>query len=303
MPVRAPSRLRDLVDPAARFERLATGFRSAEGPIWLAAEGCLLFSDVRGDRRCRWDERDGLRVVAQPTAKGNGMTLDGEGRLVVCEHVTSCLVRMDRDGSGAGREVLASHYLGREHNSPNDVIVAADGAIYFTDPPGGRTAEWGSERERELDVTGIFRLAPGGGELQLLDDLDFPNGLCLSPDGSILYVNETPRERILGFDVGADGSLANRRLFAAGIGPGELGTVDGMKCDEQGDVWVTGPQAIWVYAPDGTRLGALPLPERPLNLHWGGPGYAWLFVTGVRSLYRLPTRTRGAREPFMGAAS
>jgi gluconolactonase len=194
--------------------------------------------------------------------------------------------------------VIASHYEGKELNSPNDVIVAADGSIYFTDPPGGRTAAWGVEREQELDFMGVFRLSQAG-ELELVGQFEFPNGLCLSPDESRLYVNETTRERILVLDLAPDGSVSNRRVFADGIGPRALGTVDGMKCDEHGNVWVTGPGCIEVLDPEGGRLGKLPLPERPLNLHWGGPDWSWLFVTTTTSLYRFKTTTRGRLEPFM----
>jgi gluconolactonase len=274
-------------------ELLGTGFRSAEGPVWVADGAYLLFSDIGGDSRRRWDERDGLRTVAEPTGNANGMTLDAAGRLIVCEHATSSLVSMDADGAGAGREVLASHYRGRELNSPNDVIVASDGSIYFTDPPGGRTAAWGVEREQELDFMGVYRL-PSTGALELVGEFEFPNGLCLSPDESRLYVDETTRGRILVLDLTAGGSVSNRRVLADGIG-----TVDGMKCDERGNVWVTGPERIEVFDPEGRRIGGVLVPERPLNLHWGGPDWSWLFVTTTTSLYRFKTTTRGRLEPFM----
>lgn len=292
-------RLLGLIDEHVACEQLADGLLSSEGPIWVEAGGYLLFSDIQHDRRCRWDERNGLQVIAEPTNKGNGMTLDAAGRLIVCEHVTSSLVRMSPDGTGAGREVLASHYQGQELNSPNDVIVASDGSIYFTDPPGGRTAKWGSEREQELDFMGVFRYPPGGGELELVGAFAFPNGLCLAPDESILYVNETAERRIIACDLARDGTISNRRVFAAGIEPAELGTVDGMRCDEHGNVWVTAPHAIWIYTPRGERLGGIAVPDRPLNFHWGGPGWQWLFVTGTTGLYRFETIARPNQEPFM----
>ncbi len=292
-------RLVDLVGADVEWEQLADGLLSSEGPIWIAEEGCLLFSDIQHNRRCRWDEQRGLQIVAEPTQKANGMTRDADGNLIVCEHITHALVRMSADGTGAGREVLASHYQSLELNSPNDVVVASDGAIYFTDPPGGRTAKWGIEREPELDFTGVFRYPPGGGELELVGKFEFPNGLCLSPGESTLYVNETANQRILAFDLGPGGVTSNRRVFASGIGSAELGTVDGMRCDEHGNVWVTGPHAIWVYTPDGKRLGGLAVPDRPLNLHWGGPDWSWLFVTGSNALYRLKTKVRPNPEPFM----
>ena len=296
-------RMLSLVAEDVSCTQLADGLLSAEGPIWVKDDGYLLFSDIRHDRRCRWDGRDGFRVVAVGTNRANGMTLDAEGRLIVCEHATSSLVRMDADGTGAGRVVLASHYNGRELNSPNDVIVASDGSIYFTDPPGGRTAAWGLEREQELDFMGVYRYPPGGGELQLIGEFSFPNGLCLPPGEQLLYVNETTEQRILAFDLGHEGTLSNRRIFAEGIGPAELGTVDGMRCDEHGNVWVTGPAAIWVYSREGQRLGAIPVPDRPLNLHWGGPDWTSLFVTGTTGLYCLETLVRPNEEPFMRTQS
>jgi gluconolactonase len=292
-------RLLDLVDADVACEQLADGLLSSEGPIWVASGSYLLFSDIQHDRRCRWDETSGFRVVAEPTGKANGMTLDAEGRLIVCEHIPHALVRMHPDGTGAGREVLASHFEGRELNSPNDVIVASDGSIYFTDPPGGRMARFGIERPQELDFTGVFRHPPDGGELELVGTFEFPNGLCLSPDESILYVNETTARRILACEFRTGGDLGSRRVFADGVEPAELGTVDGMRCDEHGNVWVTAPHAIWIYTPDGTRLGAIPIPDRPLNLHWGGEGWRSLFVTGTSGLYRIETTVRPRREPFM----
>ena len=150
----------ELVDESAEVEQLGTGFTFTEGPIWNP-DGFLLFSDMPGDVRRRWDPDSGVSEVANPSNKGNGMTIDNDGRLVVCEHVTSSVVRMDPDGRGGGREVLATHYEGRELNSPNDVVVKSDGAIYFTDPTYGRMPGFGIEREQDLDFQGVYRIAPG----------------------------------------------------------------------------------------------------------------------------------------------
>jgi gluconolactonase len=280
------------------LQELGSGFRSAEGPIWIAEEDALLFSDISADARRRWDDRSGVQVVAQPTACANGMTRDAEGRLVVCEHVTSSLVRMDAAGSGAGREVLATHYGGRELNSPNDVVVAADGSILFTDPPGGRRGQFGLEREQELDFMGVFRLPPGGEPLELLGTFEFPNGLCFSPDESLLYVNESAIGRVRVFDYAPAGPLGDGRVFADGLRD-ETGNVDGMKCDVEGNIWVTGRGGIWILGPDGVELGLLRVPDKPLNLHWGGPDWSVLFVTTASKLYRVQTKISGRREPFM----
>jgi gluconolactonase len=231
------------------------------------------------------------------------MTLDAEGRLIVCEHSTSSVVRLDPDGTGSGREVLASHYDGKELNSPNDVVVRSDGSIYFTDPTYGRMPGFGVEREQELSIQGVYRIPSGGGDTQLLvDDFGQPNGLCFSPGESLLYVNDTTNAHIRVFDVRADGSLANGRVFAESIGTASLekmDLVDGMKCDEGGNIWVTGPSGIWVLSPDGEHLGVVQIPEPVGNLHWGGPGWSSMFVCASAGLYRFETRTSARREPFM----
>ena len=294
----------DLVDRDVEVEQLGTGFTFTEGPVWNPDGQFLLFSDMPADTRRRWDERDGVRVVASPSNKSNGMTIDRDGRLLVCEHVTSSVVRMDPDGTGSGREALASHYGGRELNSPNDILVRSDGSVYFSDPWYGRMPVFGLERERDLGFQGVYRIGPGGGEPELVvdeDEFDMPNGLCFSPDESLLYVNDSTRAHIKVFDVGGDGSLSNGRLFAENIGRGELeeGLVDGMKCDERGNIWVTGPGGVWIFDSGGEHLGLLEIPETVGNLAWGGPDWNWLFVPASTSLYRVKTNVSSRREPFM----
>jgi gluconolactonase len=293
--------LHDLIDPSAEAEQIGTGFTFTEGPIWNPSGQYLLFSDMPADTRRRWDEQSGVREVAKPSNKGNGMTLDADGRLIVCEHVTSSVVRMDPDGEGGGREVLATHYEGKELNSPNDVMVHSNGAIYFSDPTYGRMPGFGLEREQDLDFQGVYRIPPGGGDLTLLvDDFVQPNGLCFSPDESLLYINDTDHSHIRVFDVADDGTISNSRLFAEGIGDAAKAVyVDGMKCDERGNVWVTGTNGIWVFSPDGEHLGVIEIPENAGNLHWGGPDWNWLFVPASTSVYRVKTKVSGRREPFM----
>jgi gluconolactonase len=300
--VRAESdQLHELIDADAEVEQLGTGFTFTEGPIWNPDGNFLLFSDMPGDTRRRWDEQGGVTEVAKPSNKGNGMTLDAQGRLIVCEHVTSSVVRMDPDGSGSGREVLATHYEGKELNSPNDVIVHSSGGIYFSDPTYGRMPGFGVERAQDLDFQGVYRLAPEDGDPELLvDDFVQPNGLCFSPDESLLYINDTDPSHIRVFDVADDGTISNSRLFAEGIGDAAKAEyVDGMKCDERGNVWVTGTNGIWVFTPGGEHLGVIEIPENAGNIHWGGPDWSWLFVPASTSVYRVKTKTRGRREPFM----
>jgi gluconolactonase len=292
----------ELVDEDAALERLGTGFTFTEGPIWNP-DGFLLFSDMPGDVRRRWDEQGGVQEVANPSNKGNGMTIDNDGRLVVCEHVTSSVVRMDPDGKGGGREVLATHYEGKELNSPNDVVVKSDGAISFSDPTYGRMPGFGIEREQDLDFQGVYRIAPGGGDPQLLvDDFDQPNGLCFSTDESLLYINDTTRAHIRVFDVQSDGTLANSRVLADGIGSGSLeigDLVDGMKLDERGNVWVTGPGGVCVFDPDGNHIGTVEVPENVGNINWGGPDWNQLFIPATTSMYRIQCKVSGNRLPYM----
>jgi gluconolactonase len=299
--VNAPAFL-ELVAEDAELEQLGTGFTFTEGPIWNP-DGFLLFSDMPGDVRRRWDPDGGVSEVANPSNKGNGMTIDNDGRLVVCEHVTSSVVRMDPDGTGGGREVLATHYEGRELNSPNDVVVKSDGAIYFTDPTYGRMPGFGLEREQDLDFQGVYRIPPGGGDPQLMvDDFAQPNGLCFSTDESLLYINDTDRAHIRVFDVQADGTLANSRVLADGIGSGKLeigDLVDGMKLDERGNVWVTGPGGVCVFNPEGEHIGTVEVPENVGNVNWGGPDWNWLFIPATSSVYRIECKVSGNRLPYM----
>jgi gluconolactonase len=289
-----------LVDLYAPVGQAGRGFTFTEGPIWHPVENYLLFSDMPADVRRRWDERGGVREVRRPSNKHNGLTYDADLNLVVCEHATSSLVRERPDGR---REVLASHFNGRELNSPNDVCVASNGSIYFSDPWYGRMPVYGVERPRQLGFQGVYRIPPGGGEPQLLVErslFDQPNGLCFSPDESVLYVNDTAQANIRAFDVAADGSLGAPRMFATAIKSElEPGLPDGMKCDMFGNVWVTGPGGIWVYAPSGVLLGKVRIPEMAANLTWGGLDWRTLFVTATHSLYKLPTKVGPHAEPYM----
>lgn len=295
---------RKLIDEAAPLRRIGSGFTFTEGPIWHPVEQHLLFSDMPADVRRRWDEISGVSEVMRPSNKGNGMTYDSRLNLLVCEHSTSSVARFGPDGR---REVLASHFEGKELNSPNDLCVASDGSIYFTDPWYGRMEGFGVERPRELGWQGVFRIRPGreGEEPELLVErylFTQPNGLCFSPDERLLYVNDTEQANIRVFDVKDDGSLGRGRLFASGIKDSQKpGVPDGMKCDAEGNVWVTAPGGLWVYDPDGRLLGKIAVPELPANLHWGGSDWRTLFVAASTSVYAVETRVGPRLEPFMHA--
>ena len=290
--------LASLIDPDAALTCLGSGYEFTEGPVWSAVEECLYFSDMPGDIRRRWSEKGGVVEVRNPSNKCNGMTYDAAGNLYVCEHATSKLIMETAAGE---RRVLASHWQGKELNSPNDVVLRSDRMIYFSDPIYGRVPVFGIERSQELNFQGLFRVSPDGKLHLESDDFEAPNGLCFSPDEKLLYVNDSARAHIRVFPVGSDGTLGKSRLFARRIGIGDLagGVVDGMKCDERGNVYVTGPRGIWVLSPGGVHLGVIGMPEHAGNLNWGGRDWDELFCACSTSIYRVKLKVRGNRVAYM----
>jgi gluconolactonase len=296
------SEFENLIDPYAPVAQVGTGFDFTEGPIWHPLDHFLLFSDMPADVRRRWDARRGVVEVRRPSNKCNGMTYDAGLNLIVCEHATSSLIREHPDGR---REVIASHFENQELNSPNDVCVHSSGAIYFSDPWYGRMPVYGVERPRQLGFQGVYRVPPSGGAPKLLVDrylFEQPNGLCFSPDEKWLYVNDTVQALIRVFDVEADGSLSNARVFASNIRSElEPGVPDGMKCDQRGNIWVTAPGGVWVFSSSGDLLGKLRVPEMVSNLAWGGADFRTLYLTATHSVYAIPTRVGPRHEPYMSA--
>ena len=293
----------ELVEEGSKVERLATGFTFTEGPIWHPKEHHLLFSDMPGDVRRKYTPDGTVVEVRNFSNKCNGMTYDADLNLLVCEHVTSSLVRENTDGT---REIIAQEFDGEELNSPNDVCVHSSGAIYFSDPWYGRFPGFGIERARELGWQGVFRIPPGGGpdDIELVVDqneFEMPNGVCFSPDESLVYINDTPRAHIKVYDVNADGTFSNGRMFFEGVGSGviEEGIPDGMKCDERGNIWVTGPGGVWVISPEAEHLGVIKVPENTGNLSWGGDDWHTLFIPSSTSLYAIRTKVGPRHEPYM----
>ena len=286
-------RFEGVVGRSVEFERLATGFVFTEGPLWHRRERYLLFSDMPGDHLRRWSQKDGVTTFRKPCNKSNGLAWDHQGRLIVCEHASSRLTRTETDGTIA---VLASHHQGKELNSPNDVVVKSDGAIYFSDPTYGRKEHFGVPREPQLAFRGIYRVAPDGRSLTLLaDDFGQPNGLCFSRDEKVLFVNDTDRQHIRAFDVQADGTLANNRIWVKTVGDG-AGAPDGMKIDCVGNVYSCGPGGIHVFGPDATCLGVIKVPEYPANFCWGDDDLKSLFITASKSLYRVRVAVPGSAQ-------
>jgi gluconolactonase len=282
-------RFRAVVGDSVSFEQLGTGFLFTEGPLWHARERYLLFSDMPGNHLRKWSAAGGVQTFRQPSNQSNGLAWDREGRLLACEHATSRLTRTERDGTIT---VLASHYDGRELNSPNDVVVRSDGTIVFTDPTYGRAEFYGRPRACELDFRGVYAVVPGEAPRLLADDFGQPNGLCFSDDESRLFVNDTERQHVRVFDVARDGALSGSRIWASTTGEG-AGAPDGMKLDVAGNLYTCGPGGIHVFAPDATCLGVIRVPEYTANFAWGDDDFRSLYITASTSLYRIRTKVPG----------
>jgi gluconolactonase len=287
--VRDP-RFNEVVGPAVRFEPIATGCLFTEGPLWHPAGQYLLWSDMPGDHLRRWSARDGVTTFRKPCDRSNGLAWDRQGRLLACEHASSRLTRTEADGRIVP---LATHYRGKQLNSPNDVVCARGGGIYFTDPPYGRVEFYGVPRRQELDIQGVYRVGPDAEHPDLLvDDFDRPNGLCFSLDGRRLYVNDTARQHIRIFDVDGDGRLSGGKVWAETTGEG-AGAPDGMKLDSRGNVYCCGPGGIHVFGPDAACLGVIRTPEYAANFAWGDADLRSLYVTASTSVYRIRVAVAG----------
>jgi len=273
----------------SRLERLWTGARWTEGPLYVPAGRYLLFSDIPNDRVLRWDETDGsVSVLDSPAGYANGRTIDRQGRVVTCQQGPRRVVRTEHDGSTT---VLADRWDGRRLNSPNDVVVSPDGAVWFTDPPYGITSDYEGERaDPEIDGCHVYRVDPGTGAVTAVaTDLERPNGLAFSVDGRRLYVADTRRRHLRAFDVDGDRLAGGEVLADLDGGP------DGVRVDTAGRVWVAAGEALHVLDPDGTLLGRIHLPETVSNLAFGGPKRNRLFVTASTSVYSLLLTVNGAR--------
>ncbi len=292
-------RFDSLVVKLAAIERLYTGARWAEGPVWLGDSRCLLFSDIPNCRILRWDEQTGqVSEFRKPSGFANGNTRDRQGRLITCEHGGRRVVRTEYDGHVS---VVLDSFQGKRLNSPNDVVVKSDGSIWFTDPPFGLLGHYeGHKAEPELGQN-VYRVDADSGEASVVaDDVLGPNGLCFSPDESILYVVESrgvPHRKILAYDVSADGSAIENKRILIDAGPG---TPDGMRADIHGNLWCgwgMGDPAldgVHVFAPDGTLIGRIALPERCANVCFGGRERNRLFMAASQSVYALYVNTQGA---------
>lgn len=284
-------------------ERVSTGFGFTEGPVWDHRNQSLIFSDMLQDHQRRWSARNGIETFRQPSNKTNGSAFDRQGRLVCCEHLTSRVVRIDAKGRST---ILASHYNGKELNSPNDVVVRSDGSIWFTDPIYGRFHEdIGLLRNVEQAHRGVYRIDPNAGTLSVVaDDFWQPNGLCFSTDESRLFIADTPRLHVRVFDVTKEGRLSGGTVWAETLD--ELGRKpngsfpthrgmkpDGMKVDSQDHLFVVGPGGVHVFDADATCLGVVRLSEHTTNFAFGGEDFQSLYITAGGSLYRIRLKVPG----------
>jgi gluconolactonase len=290
-------RFRQYVVVLAKVERLATGCRWSEGPVWFGDQRCLIWSDIPGDRLMRWDELTGESAVFRhPAQFANGNARDRQGRLVTCEHGERRVVRTEYDGT---MTVVADSYEGRPLNSPNDVIVASNGAVWFTDPAFGISGDYEGHRAQAELPTNVYRVDADSLEITCAaDDIRSPNGLAFSPDEKLLYVVQSrgvPRRNIVVYDV-VDGFPANQRVLI----DAEDGIPDGLCVDEDGNLWcgwgMGTPEldGVRVFDPEGVLLGHIALPERCANVTFGGRFRNRLFMAAGSSLYALYVNTRGA---------
>jgi gluconolactonase len=295
----------DAIVPAdAKVEQVATitgGF--GEGPIWTR-EGYLLFSDIPGNAIMKLTPDGKLSVFRKPSGYdgkdappgafvgSNGLTLDKQGRLIICEQGNRRVTRLEKDGKIT---VLADHYEGKRFSSPNDVVVKSDGAVYFTDPPHGLAKE-DDDPAKELKFNGVYRVA--GGKVQLLTtELNRPNGIAFTPDEKYLYLGNSSSKRRLWmrFEVQPDGSLANGKVFVEATSSPEEGVPDGMKVDKKGNIYAAGPGGLWLMSPQGKHIGTIVLPSAPSNCNWGDKDGKTLYITTGIGVYRVRLSIEGVR--------
>jgi len=274
----------EIIAGDAKLEAVATGFGFTEGPMWDPA-GFLYVSDETINKIYRvYSDGKKEEVIALGDPDGN--TFDRRHRLIDCASVLRAIIEVTPDGK---YEVLADRFEGKRFNSPNDVIVGPDGAIYFTDP----TLDLVAGEKQEIPFRGVYRLDEKGNVRLLTRDLTQPNGLAFSPDGKKFYVDDSERRNIRVYDVNTDGSLSNGRVFGEEPGGKNDGVPDGIKVDTNGNLFATGPKGIWVWDAKGNHLGTIVMPEQPANLTWGEKDYRTLYITATTSVYRLRTKTKG----------
>jgi gluconolactonase len=282
----------NLFERDAQLTTVGSGFGFTEGPVWDPS-GFLYVSDEETNKIFRLYVADGHKEELVSLGDPDGNTYDRQHHLLDCASVLRAIIQLDEQGRYT---VLADHYDGKKLNSPNDVIIGPDGAIYFTDP----TLDLVKGETQEIPFQGVYRLDSGGKVELLTKELSQPNGLAFSPDGKKFYVDDSKQRNIRVYEFAADGTLKNGRIFGEEPGGKGDGVPDGIKVDRRGNLYVTGPGGIWVWSPDGQHLGTIHLPEQPANLTWGDSHYGTLYITATTSVYRLKTKARGF-VPYLSA--
>jgi gluconolactonase len=262
------------------IDKVAAGFRFTEGPVW-SREGFLLFSDVPNDKIVRFAPGKRAEVFREKSDGANGNTFDAQGRLYSCESRTRRVTRTDKKGK---IEVLAEKWEGKRLNAPNDIVVRKDGHVYFTDPAFG-----GSTDQRELDFYGVYHITPKGQMELIAKPKGRPNGLALSPNGRVLYVDNSDERNVRAYDLDRNGKASNERIVVSGID----GVPDGMKVDEKGNLYITA-KGVAVYSPEGKLLTTVEVPETPANCAFGDPDLQTLYITARTSLYRVRLNVKGS---------
>lgn len=298
--------INDLIPEDAEIEVLAEGFEWSEGPVWIKDGGYLLFNDIPKNTTFKWSEQDGLKIFLRPAGYAIGDNAPGEergsnglfvnpvtGQLVFCDHGNRCIAALNQENWT--KTILADKFEGKRLNSPNDVVISSKGHYYFTDPPYGLT--WPDFPGKELDFSGVFHLRPDGAISLVTKELDFPNGIILSPDEKTLYVANSGEKKVwLAFDVAEDGSTSNSRLFYDATGfdkYGDGGGNDGMAVDNQGNIWATGPGGVMVFTPEGKHLGSIDTGTALANCCFGGPEGNELYITADMYLCRVKVNVKG----------
>lgn len=286
-------RILDLVSGNAAIDRIAAGFAFSEGPVWT--NGYLLFNDIPNSRTVRLRELpEGTEVTTfrSPSDKANGMSIDHEGRLIVCEGDSRSVTVVSDDGQVT---TLVDRFEGKRFNSPNDLAIRSNGDIYFTDPIYGLPPG----DEKELDFNGVF-VTDGAGNLRLVsDDFDGPNGLAFSPDERTLYVIDSGRRHVRALYLDDDGAVTGSKVLLDINEPGIV-TPDGIKVDQLDNMYCSGPRGVWIADPSGEMLGRIITPESPANMAWGGEDWSTLYITGQSSIYRVQMLVQGIPVPYNG---
>ena len=273
-----------LIDRDAKLIQIATGFGFTEGPVWDPS-GFLFVSDETLNKIFRV-YRDGRKEPLIDLGDPDGSTFDAQFHLLDCASVLRAIIQISPEGRYT---ILADRFEGKRFNSPNDIVLGPDGAVYFTDP----TLDLPAGQKQEIPFQGVYRLDKNGNVRLLTKELTQPNGLAFSPDGKHFYVDDSKQRNIRVYDFRADGSVSGGRIFGEEPGSKDDGVPDGMKVDEKGNIFVTGPKGIWVWDAQGHHLGTIEMPEPPANLAWGEKDYGTLYLTATTSVYRLSTRTHG----------